>query len=101
MSGYDFRQEFPNIDHIMDWYLRETLYCLRFYVDMKSDDAYRVIVSSEAFKTLILDKPGEVERETGYYWAMYLIYGKTWWKDKELVDQHVQYIRERHNPPMD
>jgi hypothetical protein len=47
------------------------------------------------------DDPAYIAHEDSFYWAMRIVYGfnTPWWKNKELWDQHNEYIKERHNPP--
>lgn len=102
MSQSDLDQAFPNLDRVTEYYLAEVLYCLEHYLGMSREQAYHTLVSSKDFKRIVTDFPFEIQRETGYYWAMYLAYGERWWLGrKDLVIQHVEYIKTRHNPPLD
>lgn len=93
------KELFPNIDPVTEYYLEETLYCLQHYLGMEENQAFQTIASAERFKEWVIKSPYDIQRETGYYWAMYLVHGARWWKDNSLVEQHVEYIKTRHDPP--
>jgi hypothetical protein len=92
---------FPDIDPVTEYYLMETISCLQHYLHMDENQAFQTIASAKQFKELVAKSPYDIQRETGYYWAMYLVYGPTWWKNQSLVEQHVEYIKTRHDPPVD
>ena|SRR5690554_905036 len=94
------RNTFPKIDSVMAWYLSQVVFCLKRYVGINESEAFVKMVADKHFKYLVETHPDAIERETGYYWAMYLVHGPQWWnKDPNLVKQHVEYIREYHDPP--
>jgi hypothetical protein len=100
MSDLDILSNFPSVSRVMEWYLKEIAYCLEQYLNLNTADALDKMISAEHFRYIVANHPHDIERETAFYWAMHIQYGAKWWNDKELVDQHVTYIRSgRHHPP--
>ncbi len=99
MSTLNFRNVFPHIDATTEWYLEETVEALQRFEHMSKTDAYNAVVSSKGLRYLIHDDHMFIQTESGYYWAMYVSHGPEWWKDKKLVDQYMDYLRDHHGTP--
>jgi len=97
----DFQQSIPNLDQTTKWFLDETVYCLEKYGGMSTDEACKAVLGSRLIE-LIKDDPKWMWREPAFHWAMCVLYGfdSYWWHDKHLWEQHNEYVRERHHPPM-
>ncbi len=103
MPKQRFREAFPNIDHVTEWYLEEVVDCLERYANMSAGDAYHAVISSENLSGMLRDDHQFIQTEPAFYWAMCIVHGfdSLWWHNKRLKEQHNQYVKERHHPPAD
>jgi len=101
MQKDDFLEIFPNIDNNILWYLQEIVYCLEHYAGKQQGHSFTAVITSENFMLIMNDDPAYIAHENPFYWAMCIAYGfnTPWWQNKELWDQHNEYVKERHRPP--